>query len=44
MDCASEVGRICSSCGIRSFALYPSETGKLICRSCSKPAKRRIHG
>ena len=44
VDCASEVGRICSSCGIRSFALYPSETGKLICRSCSKPAKRRIHG
>lgn len=44
MDWASEVGRICSSCGIRSFALYPSKTGKLVCRSCSKPAKRRMHG
>jgi hypothetical protein len=42
-DCASDFGRACSLCGIRSFALYPSTTGKLVCRSCSKPKKRRIH-
>jgi hypothetical protein len=42
-DCAPEFGRTCSLCGIQSFALYPSKTGKLVCRSCSKPKKRRIH-
>lgn len=42
-DFASVFGRSCSLCGVRSFALYPSKTGKLVCRSCCKPTKRRIH-
>lgn len=42
MECETEVGRTCESCGVRSFALYPSQSGGLVCRTCFKP-RRKLH-
>lgn len=37
------VGQACGSCGVETFALYPSADWNLVCRSCSKPTRRRIY-
>lgn len=40
MDCEPDVGQRCETCGVRSFALYPSTNGKLVCRTCFKPNRK----
>lgn len=41
MECEpDDVGQRCDSCGVHSFALYPSTNGALVCRSCSKPRRK----
>mmetsp|Transcript_31258 Transcript_31258/g.56643 ORF Transcript_31258/g.56643 Transcript_31258/m.56643 type:complete len:143 (-) Transcript_31258:226-654(-) len=41
MECEpDDVGQRCESCGVHSFALYPSKNGALVCRSCSKPRRK----
>jgi len=42
MECEPELGRTCESCGVQSFALYPSKNEKLVCRTCFKP-RRKLH-